>query len=152
MSLNIYDNNSQEQPNKKYKRGWIDKLLEYLNNSDEAIEMYQITEAGQHPDYFVTNTGKVVSLIYGDKALERAKDYNSSGYEVVDIRKKKYSVSRLTAEKFCDNPLPEERTEVHHLDGDKTNNDSSNLRYISPFTHKLYHYCKKKYNTDVELQ
>lgn len=40
-------------------------------------------------------------------------------------------MSRLVAAAFCDNPDPENRNTVDHIDGNKENNKAENLRWMS---------------------
>ena len=56
---------------------------------------------------------------------------HSVGYLRVNVNGKMVGVHRLVAECFVDNP--EGKPEVDHIDGDKSNNDASNLRWV---THK----------------
>lgn len=63
---------------------------------------------------------------------------NQSGRYVVRIRSNLYiQLSRLVCEKYVCDDL--RNKEVHHIDGDKTNNDPSNLQVLSPTQHKLVH-------------
>ena len=70
---------------------------------------------------------------------------NHRGYYLVNIYadKKMYAkqVHRLVAEAFIPN-YSEEKTQVNHIDGDKSNNDISNLEWVSPkenIAHALSH-------------
>ena len=51
------------------------------------------------------------------------------GYYRVGLNYKNYSVHRLVAETFLDNP--NNLKFVDHIDRDKSNNDSSNLRWVT---------------------
>jgi hypothetical protein len=80
--------------------------------------------------YSVDMTGSVNS--YHRKKKKKLKCYNnSSGYLIVDFykdrKRKQYIAHRLIAETLI--PNPENKPEVNHIDGDKTNNDISNLEW-----------------------
>ena len=77
-------------------------------------------------DYSVTNTG----LIFSHRRKKYLKQWNrGKGYLAVQIKGKTYSVHRLVAKAFLKNP--NNYTEVNHKDGNKHNNDISNLEWIS---------------------
>ena len=86
------------------------------------------------PDYIITSHGRVLSLKY-DKMNELNQRKIRNGYMLVNLHKngKRYYkyVHRLVAQAFI--PKPENKTEVNHIDEDKTNNHVSNLEWL---THK----------------
>lgn len=79
------------------------------------------------PDYSVSNYG----LIYDEKrGLLVSQHTNEDGYKKVTLRiseneRKTFSVHRLVAVEFVDNPFNKET--VNHLDGQKGNNFYANL-------------------------
>lgn len=84
----------------------------------------------QKTNYEITSTGKVFNL----KTGKELKGYVlNSGYQMVTLfinkQKKNYQVHRLMAMTFLDNPkkLPV----VNHIDGNKSNNNLSNLEWVS---------------------
>ncbi len=80
-------------------------------------------------NYLVYSDGRIYSKRY-DRFLKPYAD--PSGYLRVDIAGKTLRVHRLVAQKFILNSynLPQ----VDHIDGDKTNNDMTNLRWVSNLT------------------
>lgn len=53
----------------------------------------------------------------------------NTGYRTVNINSKKYSIHRLVAEAFIDNP--ENKPFVNHIDGNKLNNCVDNLEWCT---------------------
>ena len=85
--------------------------------------------------YMVSNLGRVKSLNYkrtGKEGILKAMK-NRDGYLQVmlhrDGKGKMYTVHKLVASAFCDNPHGFK--EVNHLDEDKTNNSIENLEWCS---------------------
>jgi hypothetical protein len=82
------------------------------------------------PNYMITDKGKVYSKI-SNKYLKNCSD--SMGYEIVTLykyaKKKTRTIHRLVAEAFIENPL--NKKEVNHKDGNKQNNNISNLEWVS---------------------
>ena len=115
---------------------------------------------GYEEEYQVSNLGNVRSLgryINGPRGKRKIdskilKPYKTSyGYLVVSIKNKKMMVHRLVAEAFINNPdlLPQ----VNHIDGNKTNNNSNNLEWISSRGNVIHAYntgLKKRKNFPKE--
>ena len=96
------------------------------------LEIYAPIEG--FPDYLITSHGRVFSLKHGKmKELKHGKTRH--GYMLVTLSKngKQYTktVHRLVARAFISNP--ENKTDINHIDEDKTNNHVLNLEWM---THK----------------
>lgn len=108
--------------NSTYCKGfkWSFKHQRILNNNINEYEVWK-----PHPTLpcKVSNIGrvKVVRATFGCKRLE--------GYKQVAILKQSFRVHRLIAETFI--PNPDNLQQVDHIDGNKTNNNVSNLRWCT---------------------
>ena len=85
--------------------------------------------------YFITKTGDVYSTFSG-KMKKMKPTLNPSGYLSLQIEGKAYTVHRLVALAFIDNP--ENKPQVNHIDGVKTNNDVSNLEWVTNSENQLH--------------
>lgn len=93
--------------------------------------MTEIDVLNHEGHYRITSTGKVISLKRGRRIL-RPKPH-SRGYHSVTLSRngvaEDHLVHRLVARHFL--PNPKELPEVNHKDGNKQNNDVSNLEWVS---------------------
>ena len=77
--------------------------------------------------YVVTDCGKVVFLPRG---TETQPFLNHKGYQLVRLgHDRTYSLHRIVAKAFVENPNPEVFNQVNHIDGNKENNHYSNLEW-----------------------
>lgn len=78
--------------------------------------------------YYVTTDGRILSTRAQDTPPETwhvVATYNGKGYRRVRLQGKTFKVHRLVADAFL--PNPDHLPYVLHLDGDRTNNNVSNL-------------------------
>ena len=105
----------------------IQKIFTEMNKEGEEWK-----EHPEYPNYAVSNQGRVFNLLHLRFLKER---YDGSGYARVALKNKEGelkqpSVHRLVAECFIPNPDPKHLIEVDHIDHNRVNNISSNLRWL----------------------
>lgn len=104
------------------------------------MEEKRIIETTNDDFLIVTNDGNVY---HKGKLLKKCK-YEKTGYLYVHHRQSTYLIHRLVASAFIQ-PLKrgDRYIQVHHIDGDKTNNRVENLKVMSMQEHQHIH--KQKY-------
>jgi len=73
-----------------------------------------------------------------------------NGYNMVWIDRKRKYIHRLVAEAFINNDNPENKIYVNHLDGNKTNNNVSNLEWCTPKENSQHAVKTGLFNFDSE--
>ena len=92
------------------------------------------------PNYEVSNKGNIRSKEYNDSlghlrsSKKLKKQVNNCGYEYVILSSKEekhktLTVHRIVAKTFI--PNPEEKEDVNHIDGNKSNNNVNNLEWTT---------------------
>jgi len=114
-----------------------------LKNSNEHSDLEIWKDVDGYENYYrVSNNGKVLSVIKSKHIIlkQRVTKY---GYCAVNIRneqnKRNVSVHRIVAIAFI--PNPENKREVNHKDGIKTNNSIENLEWVTR-SENCYHSYK----------
>lgn len=96
------------------------------------------------PDYLVDDRGFVISK--RGKPLKPS--LNHHGYQIINVmingKRKGLGVHTAVARTFCDGFSPE--LQVNHKDGNKTNNNASNLEWIAPMENVRHAIDKLGYN------
>ena len=100
--------------------------------SEEEIIMEEIWKDSSVQNYEVSNLGR----IRNKKTLHvLALDKEEKGYRRLSLKikgvKKHFAVHRLVAIAFI--PNPEHKPQIDHIDGDKSNNCISNLRWVTNY-------------------
>lgn len=105
--------------------------------------------------YEVSNFGKVRNAKTGH--ILKTNYQRTSRYETVTVGTKKIhcDIHRLVAAAFIDNP--EHKTQVNHIDGDKSNNRADNLEWCTGSENMKHAFCngllnncsKRKIQVDI---
>lgn len=84
--------------------------------------------------YQVSNLGRIKSFSKRKELIRKpTKNKKRNGYLEISLfknnKEKRFKVHRLVAEAFI--PNPENKEEVNHIDGNKSNNNKNNLEWVT---------------------
>lgn len=125
---------------------------EYCLDTIESLEgeQWKVIE-NTNNTYWISNKGRVKSYKYYDARILKPNIIN--GYYRVDIMtaegRSSKLISRLVASAFLVLPASIDM-ELHHIDGNKLNNDASNLVWLTKAEHTKIH--KKMREASKELE
>ena len=98
--------------------------------------MFRIRQVKDHPNYAVTDDGKVFNIISGNELKAHA---NPKGYMMVKLDNEKgMQVHRLVAIAFIPNQDASKFDQVNHKDGIKGNNTFNNLEWTDNSGNQLH--------------
>ena len=97
---------------------------------DYIMEIWKEID-GFNGKYWVSNLARV-KKVTGDMEKIYAISSKTKGYTTIRLDYKIYSLHRIVAKAFIEND-DESKTEVNHIDGNKKNNVSDNLEWVSHY-------------------
>ena len=106
--------------------------MEFFKKYFDEVDNWNNEEVGGK--YIIFSNG-IICRNYDKDSLGRPvnkviKQTKHNGYLVCSINGKQYRVHRLVAQAFI--PNQENKSQVNHIDGNKTNNDITNLEWVTP--------------------
>lgn len=106
---------------------------------DEVWKQIDIHASNEKLKYFVSNLGRYKN---GKGIIMSNYKINENGYIRVNINGKTYLLHRLIALTFLDNPF--NKSQINHIDGNKLNNNVSNLEWATASEN-----CKHKFKSGL---
>lgn len=97
----------------------------YDKIEDQEGEIWKFYKTHKRHNYYISNFGRVKN----NNNLLKTKD--DRGYRAISVNKKHLLVHILVAKLFIDNPNPDTYNKVNHKDGNRSNNNVSNLEWLT---------------------
>lgn len=124
----------------------LDRFLSYIwnNQEQENPEIWREIK-GTNGLYYVSNYGRVLSVNKNSKRILHQSPKNDTLYLEITTsiknERENRQVHKLVAEHFLYKPegINEEDLLVHHIDGNKWNNNADNLIYLTGKQHAKAH-------------
>lgn len=107
-----------------------------------------------YSNYLISNYGRIYSLkrkAVKEVHKEKGKSYLTT--RLIDDNGKLSNslyIHRIVAEVFCDNPAPDIKTEVHHINCNSLDNRAENLEWLTPEEHREKHKQLRKTQKESE--
>ena len=96
-------------------------------NSEENWKLVnEVSKLKTKGEYYISDKGNFYST-FSKRCIKPQKDHK--GYLYVEIGRKKYKLHRLVAKYFL--PNPDNLPQVNHIDCDKSNNNVTNLEWVT---------------------
>lgn len=109
------------------------------------------------PDYHASTCGNIVST-KNNEPIVLSPLNNGTGYNFVRLSngnlQQKLYIHRLVAQTFLESPSDDaagtERTDINHIDSDRTNNKLANLEWCSRKENMIHAYTLGRLNKELE--
>ena len=110
------------------------------------------------PRYKISNSGKLISFVNGRWPGKKTKGHlitprlNKDGYVLYRLNEnnRRYNVTAHRLVAFAFIPNPESKLEVNHKDGDKENNTTANLEWVTKSENHKHDYKIGLFNSTCE--
>jgi hypothetical protein len=124
-----------------WKHALISKKVKKVEKIYKEIKGEKWKDIKNHDIYMVSNMGRIKNKKTNHILKQQIKSdgYYTVGLHEVNKKHKPYKVHRLVANHFIENKDPSKCIFVDHIDNDKLNNKSTNLRWVTPSENSQYY-------------